>query len=681
LTLTVIGSDFVASSLVDWNGVALTTTYVSSTKLTASVPVSDLSSTGSANITVVNPAPGGGTSGILSFTIDASNPVPTITTLSPASAAAGSLALTLTVDGTNFVSSSVVDWNGSPLATTYVNATQLRASVPASDLASAGSANVTVVNSTPGGGTSGALSFAITPTNPAPTLGVITPTSTAAGSTGFTLTVNGSGFIAASAVDWNGSPLTTTYVNASQVTAAVPASDLTSAGIASVTVVNPAPGGGTSTAASFTINPSNPVPSVASLLPTSAAAGAAGFTLTVGGSGFVAASAVDWNGTPLTTTYVSATQLTAAVPASDLTDAGSASVTVFSPAPGGGSSNTLSFGIIANNPAPLVTSLSPTGATAGSAGFTLTVDGTDFLSTSVVQWNGVALTTSYVNASQLTAAVPAADLSIVTSASITVFNPAPGGGTSSVTPFPISDASGATAYIRQWAQYNAYPGNNSTAWNVTLSNVLAGSTIYVVGTWPNFTTSYPTMAVTDSGKNAYTLLDRYDDRTLLNLGIQGTQSIGHWYAANVPAGTYTVNMSPKPGTWEDFAGLWVCEVAGVSSTPLQGHGLNFQASVPPGSNTLTVSATSSIANNLMIAVSFDDVDATAPTVPLLGTAFSDAGQLWDFFKAGRPSGRAEYALFGAAGLQTATFSPEEAAGPHASGSQLPNYLTVTAIFY
>jgi hypothetical protein len=250
-----------------------------------------------------------------------------------------------------------------------------------------------------------------------------------------------------------------------------------------------------------------------------------------------------------------------------------------------------------------------------------------------------------------------------------------------VTPFPISDASGATAYIRQWAQYNAYPGNNSTAWNVTLSNVLAGSTIYVVGTWPNFTTSYPTMAVTDSGKNAYTLLDRYDDRTLLNLGIQGTQSIGHWYAANVPAGTYTVNMSPKPGTWEDFAGLWVCEVAGVSSTPLQGHGLNFQASVPPGSNTLTVSATSSIANNLMIAVSFDDVDATAPTVPLLGTAFSDAGQLWDFFKAGRPSGRAEYALFGAAGLQTATFSPEEAAGPHASGSQLPNYLTVTAIFY
>jgi hypothetical protein len=88
----------------------------------------------------------------------------------------------------------------------------------------------------------------------------------------------------------------------------------------------------------------NPVPYIdAPIVPAAAAPGAAGFTLTVNGSGFVASSVVQWNGTPRATTFVSATQLTATILATDLVNAGTAVVTVVSPAPGGGTSNAMFF--------------------------------------------------------------------------------------------------------------------------------------------------------------------------------------------------------------------------------------------------------------------------------------------------------------------------------------------------
>jgi hypothetical protein len=64
--------------------------------------------------------------------------------------------------GSNFVSTSSVDWNGSPLATTFVSGTQLQAVVPASDFDDAGTAQLTVVTPAPGGGTSNFVVFTIT---------------------------------------------------------------------------------------------------------------------------------------------------------------------------------------------------------------------------------------------------------------------------------------------------------------------------------------------------------------------------------------------------------------------------------------------------------------------------------------------------------------------------------------
>ena len=79
------------------------------------------------------------------------------------------------------------------------------------------------------------------------------------------------------------------------------------------------------------------------LVPDAVAPGGAGFTLTVDGAGFVAASVVHWNGSPRATTFVSSAQLTAAILASDIATASTAAVTVVNPSPGGGVSNTLYF--------------------------------------------------------------------------------------------------------------------------------------------------------------------------------------------------------------------------------------------------------------------------------------------------------------------------------------------------
>jgi len=181
--------------------------------------------------------------------------------------------------------------------------------------------------------------------NPTPTLVSISPASANASGPAFTLTVNGSGFLSGSVIEWNQAPLTTTYVNSQQLTATVPASDLAAPGTAQVAVFNPAPAGGSSAASAFSINgsPSNPVPVLTTLAPAFTSAGSAPFTLTVSGLGFVSGSTVYWGSTALSTQFVSASQLTAQVPATQIVSSGITTLTVETPAPGGGTSNTLQF--------------------------------------------------------------------------------------------------------------------------------------------------------------------------------------------------------------------------------------------------------------------------------------------------------------------------------------------------
>jgi hypothetical protein len=410
-TLTVNGTNFSAASAVQWNTSSLSTTFVSASQLTAAVPAGLLSTPGTAQITVVTT---GVTSNALPFTV---LPPPAISSISPNSAAAGSGAFTLTVNGSGFASDATVQWNGTPLATTVVNANQVSAAVPGNLLLFAGTAQVSVAS---GGVTSAFVTFNVTPR-----ISSLSPSSATAGGPAFTLTVNGAGFTTGSVVRWNGTALATSVVNSTEVTAPVLADLIATPGTAQVTVVSNT---FTTNVVTFTIASG---PNISSISPTTATAGGPAFTLTVNGSGFQSGAAVQWNGTQLTTTFVSNSRLTASVPANLIASAGTAQVTVVS---GGVGSNAVTFTVTAP---PIISAITPNTTTAGGPSFTLTVNGTGFSSSSVVNWNTTALSTKFGSATQLTATVSARLIANAGTAQITVSS---GPVTSNALPFTVVPA-------------------------------------------------------------------------------------------------------------------------------------------------------------------------------------------------------------------------------------------------
>jgi Bacterial Ig-like domain (group 3) len=119
----------------------------------------------------------------------------------------------------------------------------------------------------------------------------------------------------------------------------------------------------------------NPVPSISSLSPTQAAAGSAGQTLTVNGSGFIDTTSVTYNGTIHTATLNSASQLSIQLTTADITSTGTFPVIVTNPSPGGGSSSPVDFSVVTGTPTGTftVTVTASSGSLTNSTNFTLVV--------------------------------------------------------------------------------------------------------------------------------------------------------------------------------------------------------------------------------------------------------------------------------------------------------------------
>ena len=158
-TLTATGSNFTAQSVVQWNGSARSTTYVSATQLTAQIMAADIAAPGTASVNVLDPV--NGPSNPLTFTIQP--PMLTLNTLSPTSVAVGGPGFMLTVLGAGFSSSSIVQWNGAARPTTYVTTNELIAQIAAADIAALGSASITVQDSTSAVGTTAPQTLTIVP--------------------------------------------------------------------------------------------------------------------------------------------------------------------------------------------------------------------------------------------------------------------------------------------------------------------------------------------------------------------------------------------------------------------------------------------------------------------------------------------------------------------------------------
>jgi len=259
--LTVIGSNFVQQSYIQWNSTPLTnTTFVNTGQMTAIIPPSFYAAPGTAMITVVTPQPGGGTTQTLTFSVGPTvSPVPHISSLSPSGVLTGGGGFTLRVFGSNFVQQSTVAVNGSNRPSGYVNSTEIDASLNSTDIATAGILQITVINPVnppPGGGASNSYPLSIL--NPLPTITAVTPTSIQAGGTPATLSLTGTGFVNQSSfITVNGTQRPTTFVSATQVTTPLTGSDLLVGGVDQVQVVNSTPGGGASNTLTFAVNPTH----------------------------------------------------------------------------------------------------------------------------------------------------------------------------------------------------------------------------------------------------------------------------------------------------------------------------------------------------------------------------------------------------------------------------------------
>lgn len=414
ISLNVQGTGFQNGATVRWNGSDLQTLFNSATSLQAVVPPNLMANVGTATVVVRNPD--NQSSGSLPFTVTSSTPAPQISSLTPSSTVAGGPSFTLNVGGANFQAGAVVRWNGQALPTTYSSATQLSAGVTASLIAAAGVASITIRN--PDNQISAIAQFNVTQTTP-PTVTSLAPSSVAAGGPGFLLTVNGASFVNGAVVRFNNQDLATTYVSVNQVMATVPAASIVAQGSASITVRNP--DGVISNALPLAVTSPN-APSISSLNPNTVAAGSATFSLTVTGGNFVSGSVVRFGGQDLATTYNSPGQLTASVGAQLLVNAGTAAITVRNPDQQLSNAATLTITSILLPP-PTLSTLSPNQLPVGTQGTTLILSGLNFRAGAVATWNGSPLSTTYVSATQLTAAVPPALLSIPGAATLQVRNP------------------------------------------------------------------------------------------------------------------------------------------------------------------------------------------------------------------------------------------------------------------
>jgi len=282
------------------------------------------------------------------------NQTPAITAIVPSNITAGSQDFSIFISGTGFISSgkgaTFGYWNGSPRSTNFnITTGQLQMFIPAADVANPGQVQITVISPPPGGGEAlaAATFYVEAPQASWPVISSISPASANVNAKPPLITITGSNFVLGDVVTWNGQSRASSsaYLSQTQMTIQPMATDMAAAGDASISVsdsglVNASP------SVDFAITGANaPSPSVGSLSPSSATAGAPDLQVVVRGSGFAVNSTVLWNSIPLATSYLSGSAVIALVPAADMATAGSAEVSVMTPAPGGGTSSTSTFTI------------------------------------------------------------------------------------------------------------------------------------------------------------------------------------------------------------------------------------------------------------------------------------------------------------------------------------------------
>ena len=258
-TLTLAGTNFSKNSIVVFNQSPQPTTFVSPTQITAAISAAMLVTAEEGSVTVESSSQQNAqVSAAALLLVLAPGPPPTVAGLAPSSVIVGSAGFTLAVNGANFTIGSMVLWGGTPLATTLVSPNQLTAPISASQIAKIATTPVSVLAySNPSAPTSNVVNFTVASVPPL-TLNSVFPSVVTGGGGAFTLTAVGLSFAPNAVIQWNGTALATNPVSSSVLRATVPAADIATPGLASITIQNSSGAGGASAALPVSIQKSAP---------------------------------------------------------------------------------------------------------------------------------------------------------------------------------------------------------------------------------------------------------------------------------------------------------------------------------------------------------------------------------------------------------------------------------------
>jgi len=339
---------------------------------------------------------------------------PRITSIHPDTATQGDPQFDMTVNGNNFEGGSQVLIDGQPLTTAFVSANQLIGHVTATVLATSGLHQVQVRNESGNRSNSTTLTVLALP----PSVISITPRTVTVGAS-FTLFITGSNFVSGATVLIDGASVTRTFVSSHDMRATVPSSIAAVIGSHAVVVVNP--DGKQSNSTTFDVVA--PATLLSSITPSTAIVGGPGFTMFLKGSNFKSGAAVFFDQTPLASTFVSSTQLSAEVSASLISSIKVHTITVQNP--GESPSNELVFQVVADS--PLIGTIDPASVIAGGADLTVTITGKKFQAGAVVRvieniQPTLRLNTTFFDSERVQAIVPSALIQLPGLVSLAVEN-------------------------------------------------------------------------------------------------------------------------------------------------------------------------------------------------------------------------------------------------------------------
>ena len=571
-TMTLSGAHFAQGATAYMGTTALTTTYVSSTQLTATGTATS-SPNGTVTITVHNPSPGASISAGINALIKGG----ILVQVAPATGAVrtgSQQPFTATVTG---AANTAVTWSVNALAGGNPTIGTIDGNGNYTAPLDVPSPNTITVTATSVQDPTQSGNAAVTVENATPVITSVTPTTLSVG-TQFLLTVNGTGFTPGSVVNLGSTALTTTYIATTQLTA-IGTPTAAQVGTVPVTVTNPNPGGATS--APFNVQVVGPNSNITvTVSPKTATLGSGNiqqFQATVTGTTDMS---VVWSvngvnyGNDTVGNIDGHGNYTAPNNIKSLSSVTVTATSVANPAKSDSATVTLT------NPVPKLTSITP--ATLGLGAFQITLYGTGFVSTSTATFGGQPMQVTYVTSTMITA-IGTASNTQVGSVTVQVTNPAPGGGTSnglSVTVTTAGTPVNAAAAVR-FLEQSSYGPDMETVNQVEQT----GFDTYLQNQFSSTITPYPDPRLNDSVSNvqqSYFLNavaggDQLRERVALALNEFWVVSAN---TINDPLG-YTNYLRTLDN---DALGNYLSIMTDVTLTPAMGNFLNMvnNDAPPPG---------------------------------------------------------------------------------------------------